>query len=109
MHENNEIRIKLSSYDFRLLDLWVKKIVEIGKSNNAVVKGPIPLPTKIERWTFQRSPHVNKPSMEQFERRTHKRLVILSNYNAEVMLNIQKITLPSGLVVNFEVCNSQEA
>lgn len=47
--------------------------------------------------------------MEQFERRTHKRLVILSNYNAEVMLNIQKITLPSGLVVNFEVCNSQEA
>lgn len=100
---SNEIRIKLTSYDFRLLDQWVKKIVEIGKANNAHVRGPVPLPNRVERWTFQRSPHVNKPSMEQFERRTHKRLIIFSNYENELMVSIQKLVLPSGLEVNFEI------
>ncbi|WP_391592137.1 SSU ribosomal protein S10p (S20e) [[Mycoplasma] cavipharyngis] len=99
----NEIRIKLISYDYRLLDQWVKKIVEITKENNASVKGPIPLPTKKEVWTFQRSPHVNKPSMEQFERRTHKRLIVLTNFNNDVMVAIQKLVLPADLEVNFEI------
>lgn len=99
----NEIRIKLSSYDFRLLDQWVKKIVEITRVNNVTIKGPVPLPTKRELWTFQRSPHVNKPSMEQFERRTYKRLIVLTNFNNDVMIAIQKLVLPSDLEVNFDI------
>ncbi|MDQ0513635.1 small subunit ribosomal protein S10 [Mycoplasmoides fastidiosum] len=99
----NEIRIKLISYDFRLLDQWVKKIIEITNANNVKIKGPIPLPTKKEIWTFQRSPHVNKPSMEQFERRTHKRLIVLTNFNNDVMVAIQRLVLPADLEVNFEI------
>lgn len=71
--------------------------------NHAKIKGPIPLPTHIERFTFQRSPHVNKPSMEQFERRTHKRLIILTEYNQEVMLSIRGLSLPTGLEVDVQV------
>ncbi len=74
---NQELRIRMSSYDQQLLDLSVKKIVEISKNTGAKISGPIPLPTKKEIFTILRSPHVNKSSREQFERRTHKRLIIL--------------------------------
>ena len=71
----SKIRIRLKSYDHRLLDLSAKKIVDSVKKAGSVVNGPIPLPTEKEIFTILRSPHVNKDSREQFERRTHKRLI----------------------------------
>ncbi|MGL4951755.1 MAG: 30S ribosomal protein S10 [Mycoplasma sp.] len=96
---NQEIRIKLCSYDHQLLDQSVKKIVEISKKTNATVKGPIPLPTKKEIFTILRSPHVNKSSREQFERRTHKRLIILTNAQAETIDGLKRLVIPTGIEI----------
>ncbi|XP_032746546.1 30S ribosomal protein S10-like [Rattus rattus] len=93
----SEIQIKLLSFDYRLLDLWVRKIIELAKLHKAQVKGPLPLPTKRKIYTFQKSPHVNKPSMEQFEQREHRRLIVFSSFNAELISDIQKIRLPASL------------
>ena len=71
---NQRIRIRLKSFDHRVLDISSTEIVETARKTGARVAGPIPLPTRIERFTVNRSPHVNKKSMEQFEIRTHKRL-----------------------------------
>ena len=73
--DKQKIRIKLQAYDHRVLDSSTLDIVETAKRTGARVSGPIPLPTRIERFTVNRSPHVNKKSMEQFEIRTHKRLL----------------------------------
>ena len=83
---NQELRIRLSSYDQQLLDLSVKKIVEISKNTGAKISGPIPLPTKKEIFTILRSPHVNKSSREQFERRTHKRLIVPTGIEINIKL-----------------------
>ncbi|MDR0857146.1 MAG: 30S ribosomal protein S10 [Mycoplasmataceae bacterium] len=99
----SELRIKLSSYDHDLLDKSVKKIIEIAKTNNCEFRGPVPLPTKKEVFTFCRSVHVDKPSMEQFERRTHKRLLILSNTSGEIMLALKKMILPSGVEIHVHI------
>ena len=72
---NQRIRIRLKSFDHRVLDISSTEIVETARKTGARVAGPIPLPTRIERFTVNRSPHVNKKSMEQFEIRTHKRLL----------------------------------
>ncbi len=71
------LRIKLFSYDQEVLGLSIKKIIVIARNNNCDIKGPIPLPTKKVIFIFCRSLHVNKPAMEQFEKRTHKRLIVL--------------------------------
>lgn len=98
-----EIRVKLISFDYRLLDLWVKKIVELALMHKALVKGPLPLPTKKRVYTFQKSPHVNKPSMEQFERREHRRLIIFSSFNMELVVDIQKMSLPASLDLSVKI------
>lgn len=98
-----EIRIKLVSYDHQLLDQSVKKIIEISKSTNAKIKGPIPLPTKKEVFTILRSPHVNKSSREQFERRTHKRLIILENAQADTISNLKRLTIPTGVEIFIKI------
>jgi len=72
--EGQRIRIRLKAFDHRILDYWAKEIVETAKRTGASVTGPIPLPTRKERYTVLRSPHVDKKSREQFEIRTHKRL-----------------------------------
>lgn len=96
-----ELRIKLFSYDVTLLDNAVKKIVEIAK-NLAPISGPIPLPTKREVVTVIRSPHVNKQSREQFERITHYRLIILKSVNAGITSKLNSLTLPSGVEVKID-------
>lgn len=96
-----ELRIKLFSYDVTLLDNAVKKIVEIAK-NLAPISGPIPLPTKKEIVTIIRSPHVNKQSREQFERITHYRLIILKNVNSGITSKLNSLTLPSGVEVKID-------
>ena len=94
---NEKIRIRLKSYDHRLLDLSAKKIVESVKRTGAKVNGPIPLPTEKEIFTILRSPHVNKDSREQFERRTHKRLIDIVNPTAQTIDPLMRFDLPSGV------------
>lgn len=96
-----ELKIKLFSYDHRILDESVKKIIKTTQSSGAKVKGPIPLPTKKEIFTICRSPHVNKSSREQFERRTHKRLLILFNTNDKTMDSLKNLILPTGVDIKI--------
>lgn len=100
---NQELRIRLESYDHRLLDDTVKTIVDISSSTGAKVRGPIPLPTKKEIFTILRSPHVNKSSREQFERRTHKRLIILENITPKTMEALKRLTIPFGVEATLKL------
>ncbi len=91
------IKISLKAYDHRLIDQAAKKIVESVEKTGATVQGPIPLPTKKEIFTILRSPHVNKDSREQFERRTHKRLIQILDPNSKTIDALMRIDLPSGI------------
>jgi|SRR5690554_1141873 len=91
------IKINLKAYDHRLIDQAAKKIVDSVVKTGATVQGPIPLPTKREIFTVLRSPHVNKDSREQFERRTHKRLIQIVDPNSKTIDALTRIELPSGI------------
>ncbi|HNY13661.1 MAG TPA: 30S ribosomal protein S10 [Candidatus Wallbacteria bacterium] len=97
----NKIRILLKTYDHKILDQSVQKIVNTVKKTGAKVSGPIPLPTEINKFCVLRSPHVDKDSREQFEMRTHKRLIDIHDPSPDTVESLQKIDLPSG--VNIEV------
>lgn len=97
-----KIRIKLKSFDHRLLDQSIAEIVAKAKRTGAKVSGPIPLPTKIQRFCVLRSPHVDKRSREHFEMRIHKRLIDISNYNNETIEELQKLDLPAGIDVEIK-------
>ncbi len=99
----NVVRIKLKSYDHRLVDSSAAKIVATIKKNGAEVKGPIPLPTEKQIYTILRSPHVNKKSREQFEMRTHKRLVDVVSPNKETIEALTKLNLPSGVDIEIKL------
>ena len=94
---SNKVRITLKAYDHRLLDLSAKKIVDSVKKTGSKVNGPIPLPTEKEIFTILRSPHVNKDSREQFERRTHKRLIEIVDPTPQTIDALTHIDLPSGV------------
>ena len=98
---NQMIRIRLKAYDHQLIDSSAAKIVETAKRSGAQVSGPIPLPTKKEIVTILRSPHVNKDSREQFERRTHKRLIDILNPNQKAVEALMSLDLPAS--VEFEI------
>ncbi len=102
MAQQRRIRIKLKSYDYRLIDKSADRIVRAIKQTGAVVSGPIPLPTKRSVFTVLRSPHVDKKSREQFEIRTHKRLIDILNWNAKTMDVLTKIDLPAGVEVEIK-------
>ena len=97
MAKEKKFRIRLLSYDHRLLDESAKKIVETAKRTGATVSGPIPLPTEREVFTILRSPHKYKDSREQFERRTHKRLIDIANITPKTMDALAHLELPSGV------------
>jgi len=97
-----KIRIRLRSFDHRLLDQSVKDIVIKAKRTGASVSGPIPLPTNIHRFCVLRSPHVDKRSREHFEMRVHKRLLDISEYNNETIEELQKLDLPAGIDVEIQ-------
>ncbi len=99
----NIVRIKLKSYDHRLVDSSAAKIVETVKKNGAEVKGPIPLPTEKQIYTILRSPHVNKKSREQFEMRTHKRLVDVVSPSKSAIEALTKLNLPSGVEIEIKL------
>ena len=91
------LKIRLKAYDHRLIDQSAKKIVDNVLKTGATVQGPIPLPTEKEIFTVIRSPHVNKDSREQFERRTHKRLIQIIDPNPKTIAALMHIDLPSGI------------
>jgi len=97
-----KIRIRLQSFDHRLLDHSVKEIVIKAKRTGANLAGPIPLPTRIHRFCVLRSPHVDKKSREHFEMRIHKRLIDISDYNNETIEELQKLDLPAGIDVEIQ-------
>ena len=97
MAKERKLRIRLLSYDHRLLDESARKIVETAKRTGAQVSGPIPLPTEKEVFTVIRSPHKYKDSREQFERRTHKRLIDIANITPKTMDALAHLELPSGV------------
>jgi small subunit ribosomal protein S10 len=97
-----KIRIRLKSFDHRLLDQSVKDIVIKAKRTGATISGPIPLPTNIHRFCVLRSPHVDKKSREHFEMRIHKRLIDINNYNNDTIEELQKLDLPAGIDVEIQ-------
>jgi small subunit ribosomal protein S10 len=100
--ETEKIRIKMESYDPRALDASAKEIVEHARRTNARVSGPVPLPTRIERYTVLRSPHVDKKSREQFELRTHKRLIDIHEANARTVEVLNRLVVPAGVFVKIK-------
>ena len=100
---NQKIRIRLKAYDYSLIARSAQEIVETAKRTGAVVKGPIPLPTKIERFNILRSPHVNKTSREQLEIRTHLRLMDIVDWTDKTTDALMKLDLPAGVDVEIKV------
>ncbi len=94
-----KIRIKLKAYDCRLLEKSVKEIVDIAQRTGASVRGPVPLPTHIEKFCVNRSPHIDKKSREQFEIRTHKRLIDIIDPNEKTIEALTELALPAGIDV----------
>ena len=100
---NQKIRIKLRSYDYNLVDKSTEKIVKTVRASGAVVTGPIPLPTEKEIFTVLRSPHVNKKSREQFQLRTHKRLIEIYTPTQKTVDALSKLELPSGVDIQVKL------
>ncbi|EKB58561.1 30S ribosomal protein S10 [Falseniella ignava] len=100
---NQKIRIRLKAYEHRALDVSAKKIVESAKRTGAETVGPIPLPTERSLYTVIRSPHKYKDSREQFEMRTHKRLIDIVNPTAKTVDALMKLDLPSGVDVEIKL------
>lgn len=97
------IRIRLKAYDHRVLDQSITEIVETAQRTGANIVGPIPLPTKIERYTVNRAPVIDKKSREQFEIRTHKRLLDILNPTAKTIDELKKLNLPAGVDINIKI------
>ncbi|MEC7830951.1 MAG: 30S ribosomal protein S10 [Pseudomonadota bacterium] len=102
MKEQN-IRIRLKAYDHRVLDTSAKEILDTAKRTGADVRGPIPLPTRIEKFTVLRSPHIDKKSREQFEIRTHKRLMDIIDPTPQTVDALMKLDLAAGVDVEIKL------
>ena len=97
------IRIRLKGFDHRVIDQSVGEIVETAKRSGARVSGPVPMPIRIEKFTVNRSPHVDKKSMDQFEVRTHKRLIDILEPTAATVHELKKLNLPAGVDISINV------
>ncbi len=100
---SQRIRIKLKGFDYRIIDQSASEIVETAKRSGARVAGPVPMPTRIEKLSVNRSPHVDKKSMEQFELRTHKRLIDIIEPTAQTVDELKKLNLPAGVDIQITV------
>lgn len=98
-----KIRIRLKAYDHRLLDESVRQIVETAERTGAKVVGPVPLPTKIERFCVIRSPFIDKRSMEHFEVRTHKRLIDVIDPTSKTIDTLMRLNLPAGVDIEIKL------
>jgi small subunit ribosomal protein S10 len=100
---NEKLRIRLKAYDYRILDQSTAEIVDTARRTGARVAGPIPLPTVKNRWTALRSPHVDKKSREQFELKTHKRVIDILDSRPQTVDALTKLDLPAGVDVEIKV------
>src|SRR5574341_1789562 len=103
---DHKIRIRMEAYDHRILDQSALEVVETAKRTGAKVFGPVPLPTRIERYTVLRSPHVDKKSREQFEIRTHKRLIDIVEPTSKTIDALNKLSLPAGVDIKIKASSS---
>ncbi len=103
MATNQNIRIRLKAFDHRLIDKSAREIVETAKRTGATVKGPVPLPTKVERYTVLISPHVNKDARDQYELLTHKRLMDIVDPTDKTVDALMKLELPAGVDVQIKL------
>ena len=103
MADSQRIRIRLQAFESTILDQSTADIVNTVKRTGAQVAGPIPLPTRTERFTVNRSPHVDKKSMEQFEIRTHKRVIDIINPNGKTVDELRKLNLPAGVDIIVKI------
>jgi len=103
MAKRQRIRIRLKSYDHRVLDQSARRIVEAAERTGAVVVGPVPLPTKIERFTVMRSTFIDKDSREQLEIRTHKRLIDVVEPTAKTVDTLMRLNLPAGVDIEVKL------
>ncbi|MFL6775511.1 MAG: 30S ribosomal protein S10 [Sphingomicrobium sp.] len=101
--ETQNIRIRLKAFDHRVLDQATGDIADTARRTGALIRGPIPLPTRIEKFTVNRSPHVDKKSREQFELKTHKRLIDILDSRAATVDALTKLDLPAGVDVEIKV------
>ena len=99
---NEKIRIRLKAYDYRILDQSTTEIVDTARRTGAQVAGPIPLPTVKNTWTVNRSPHVDKKSREQFEIRTHKRLIYISEPTSQTVDSLSSLNMPAGVDIRIK-------
>ena len=97
-----KIRVRIKGYDHRILDNAAKKIVETVRRSGGEISGPVPLPTEIEKFTILRAVHKYKDSREQFEMRTHKRLIVINNPSKETVETLTRVDLPSGVDIKVE-------
>lgn len=98
-----KIRIKLRGFDYRTVDQSTFEIVDTAKRSGSRVCGPIPMPTKIERFSVNRSPRVNKKSMDQFELRTHSRLIVIEDPTPQTVDDLKKLNLPAGIEISIHL------
>ncbi|MCR5787664.1 MAG: 30S ribosomal protein S10 [Bacilli bacterium] len=100
---NTKVRINLKAYDHRLLDIAAGKIVETVKRTGGIVSGPVPLPTEVQKYTVLRAVHKYKDAREQFEMRTHKRLIDIKDPSKETIDALTHLDLPSGVEINIKL------
>jgi small subunit ribosomal protein S10 len=103
MAQGNKIRIKLKAYDHEIIDQSARKIVETANRTGARVHGPVPLPTRIEKFTVIRSPHKDKDSREHFEMRTHKRVIDIFDPTPKTVDQLQRLDLPAGVEIEIKL------
>ncbi|NUM34050.1 MAG: 30S ribosomal protein S10 [Candidatus Brocadiae bacterium] len=99
---SDKIKIRMEAYDHEILDKSALDLVEAAKKTGAQVSGPVPLPTRIERYTVLRSPHIDKKSREQFEIRTHKRLIYILDTTPKTVDALTKLTIPAGVEIRIK-------
>lgn len=102
-NRNQIIRIKLKSYDYKVIDQSTKEIVETAKKTGAIISGPIPIPSYIERFTVLISPHVDKNARDQYEIRTHKRLIVIIDPTDKTVNALMKLDLSAGVDIKISV------
>ena len=100
---NQRIRINFKAFDAKLLDQTVKEIISIAKRSGARISGPVPLPNRIEKFCVLRSPHIDKKSRDQYEIRTHKRLIYISDTNPQTMDSLMKLEVSPGVSLDLKV------
>jgi small subunit ribosomal protein S10 len=107
--DTQSIRIRLSAFDHRILDQSTAEIVNTARRTGARVCGPVPLPTRIERFTVLRSPHIDKKSQEAFEMRTHKRLLDIEDPTPQTIDALMKLNLPAGVDIQIKIMDKAAA